>query len=115
MTPARRVNEWQTPLGIGLAIFFHFFQFMSDLLALVPTVGKMHLAVMRMISDNVSSWLLLFLLFFLQYCLPMISFLDASSAREVWALVWDLLLLAWTGQPLEICLLYTSPSPRDRG
>ena len=32
----------------------------------------------------------------------MISFLDASSAREVWALVWDLLLLAWTGQPLEI-------------
>ena len=57
VTPARRVNEWQTPLGIGLAIFFHFFQFMSDLLALVPTVGKMHLAVMRMISDNVSSWL----------------------------------------------------------
>ena len=44
--------------GIG-AIFFHFFQFMSDLLALVPTA--MHLAVMRMISDNVSSWLLLFL------------------------------------------------------
>ena len=31
----------------------------------------------------------------------MISFLD-GSAREVWALVWDLLLLAWTGQPLEI-------------